>query len=281
MLALLLALLAPSQAAPLQLCFDDAHHNVHSAAHGYAPFADLARQEGFRIETVAEPWNAATLARCDLLVVVSPRGAGREATLRERAAPAFTEPEVAALAEWLGAGHGLLLITDHAPIGAATRPLAARLGIDMSNGFVEDAEHAAAGGMLVFSRQNGLLNSHPITDGRGKAYRVDRIAGFLGQSLAGPPGSVSLLTFGSGARDRYRASTDRLWLDPSPQDLLRPAGGRSQAIAFAFGGGRVVALGDAAMLTSLGPGSESGLDLAGFDNARFAANILRWLARRL
>jgi hypothetical protein len=278
LLAVLLALPA-APAPPPALCFDTAHRNVHSVATGYAAFAEVAQGAGFAVVSVVEAWTSEGLAACDVLVVVSPRGAGRDRPLHERGLPAFAGLEVDALADWLAAGHGLLLITDHPPIGGATAPLAERLGLDMSDAFTEDPEHAAPDGYLVFSRRNGLLAPHPITDGTGPEEAVNAVAGFLGQSLAGPPGAVSLLTFGSAARDRQRRSTDRLWLDPSPEDALRSAAGRSEAVAFGFGSGRVVAVGDAAMLTSLG--ADSGFDVAGFDNRRLARNVLLWLAGEL
>ena len=87
---------------------------------------------------------------------------------------------------------------------------------------------------------------------------------------------MSLLTLGPNARDRFRRSTDRLWLDPGAEDVVRSAAGRSQGIAFSFGTGRVVTLGDAAMLTSLG--GNAGFDVEGVDNRKLTVNILRWLS---
>lgn len=279
LLTVSLALTAPAPSTPTSLCFDEAHHNVHTTTRGYVAFVDLARREGYAVIPVTEPWDAQVLSPCDVLVTVSPRGTGRDGTLQERGRPAFAAGEVDALADWLSAGHGLLFVTDHAPIGAASKPLGDLLGISMSNGFTEDAEHTdPSGGYLVFSRANGLLASHPVTDGSDSAHRVNAVGVFLGQSFEGPPGATSFLTLGTGAVDRYRKATDRTWLDPSPSDVLRPAGGRSQGLAFSFHGGRVVALADAAMLTALG--QHSGFDTEGLDNELLAVNILGWLSWR-
>lgn len=55
--------------------------------------------------------------------------------------------------------------------------------------------------------------------------------------------------------------------------------GRVQGIALEFGEGRVVVLGEAAMLTaSDGADRAGGLDKAGVDNRHLALNVLRWLA---
>ena len=273
-----LLLISPARSTAAGLCFDEAHHNVHTTTRGYVAFVDLARRQGYEVIPVTEAWDPQTLSACDVLVTVSPRGTGRDGSLQERGRPAFTSSEIDALSDWLSAGHGLLFVTDHAPIGAASKPVGDLLGLSMSNGFTEDPEHTEpAGGYLVFSRANGLLSSHPVTDGSDSAHRVTTVGVFLGQSLQGPPGATSFLTLGPGAVDRYRKATDRTWFDPSPSDVLRPAGGRSQGLAFSFDGGRVVALADAAMLTALG--HHSGFDTEGLDNERLAVNILQWLFR--
>jgi hypothetical protein len=181
---------------------------------------------------------------------------------------------------WLQVGGSLLLVTDHPPIGSAAEPLSGLVDVNVSLGFVEDPEHAdPEGGFLVFSRANGLLASHEITNGASPEDRVEAVGTFLGQSLSGYGEAVSLLTMGSGAQDRFRRKTNRQWLPPGPDDKLRPAGGRSQAIAMEYRAGRVVVLGEAGMLASRGDGS--GIDTAGLDNRQFAINILRWLGRDL
>jgi hypothetical protein len=269
----------PAPAAGL-LCFDEAHHNVHLATRSYAAFVELARGLGYSVRILTRAWSAETLAGCDLVVTAGPRSAGRERPLAERGGPAFTGEEADAAAGWVEAGGGLLLVTDHPPIGTAARPLADRLGVAMSQAFTEDSEHFDPDlRCLVFSRHNGLLASHPITEGRSAAEQVERVGTYLGQSLARPPGSVSLLTLGPGAVDRTRGTDGVTWADPSPGDPLAPAAGRSQALAMTLGAGRVVVTGEAAMLTAHGPAS--GFEVAGLDNRRFAANILFWLAGRL
>lgn len=169
--------------------------------------------------------------------------------------------------DWVKAGGGLLLITDHYPIGSANEILASRFGVTMSNAWTDDpAKIDRSVGGLVFSRENGGLADHPVTEG------VHRVATFTGQSLAGPPGSVPLLRFGEAAVDRL----------PPDQARTASAAGRAQGIALNFGKGRVIVLGEAAMLTAGdGAGQPGGIDKAGVDNRRLALLGLRWLARDL
>jgi hypothetical protein len=89
----------------------------------------------------------------------------------------------------------------------------------------------------------------------------------MGQSLTGPPESVPLLRLSPSAVDRL------------PPDKRRvSAGGRSQAIAFEFGRGRVVVTGEAGMF-GVRPDRPGEPSFEG--NRRFAINVVRWLSRQL
>ena len=78
------------------------------------------------------------------------------------------------------------------------------------------------------------------------------------------------------AVDRVRGSSERI-----------AASGRAQGVALKFGKGRVVVLGEAAMLTAQvtrRPGEQPvrfGMSLPGADNRQLAMNIMRWLAGEL
>ena len=166
------------------------------------------------------------------------------------------------LERWVEQGGSLLLITDHAPMGSAAESLARRFGVDMSKGATIDESHSAEGrpAALVFSQANKLLGDHAITRGRDASERISRVQTFTGQSLKGPPGSTSLLNLASTAVDR----TDGNEIS---------AAGRSQGLAFAFGKGRVVVLGEAAMLSAQVAGDgefKMGMNFGGIDNKQLA-----------
>lgn len=273
--------LKPSGDRPNAVCLDEAHHNVHTLAGTYAPFAQEVSKGGFRVVPWAEPFQEERLAEvCRVLVIAGPRGGGPGSPREDRSRPAFTPEEVAAVRAFVEKGGGLLLATDHFPIGAAAAPLAEAFGVRGSSSFTEDPEHhdEELNG-LVFSRENGLLGDHPVTRGSKVEERVGRVATFLGQSLEGPPGSVSFLTLGPKAVDRQRRWTGDSWSEPSGDDPVTPAAGRSQGIALEAGEGRVVVLGESAMLTSRRFGdSVFGFELPGIDNRRLASNLVRWLA---
>ena len=59
------------------------------------------------------------------------------------------------------------------------------------------------------------------------------------------------------------------------------AAGRAQGIAFKFGKGRVVVLGEAAMMSAQLAGPEKrrmGMNMPGSDNRQLALNIMHWLS---
>ena len=106
---------------------------------------------------------------------------------------------------------------------------------------------------------------------------------FLGTSLKGPTGSVAFLKPADTAIDVLppdrKTSTD----EAPPDHKQVSAAGRAQAIATQFGKGRVVVLGEAAMLTAqVAPrGFRFGMNVSGIDNRQLALNIMHWLSRLL
>jgi hypothetical protein len=254
---------APKTAHPRirQVLFDEAHNNVHTAAGRYKPFVDLIAPEGYVVTPNTAPFTPDSLQGYDLLVIANARGAGPEAPLETRGRPAFTDAETQAVQEWVRGGGGLLLITDHYPVGGAAQGLADRFGITMSNAFTEDPEHQRlTPAEIVFTRKEELIAEHPITRG------IKKIVTFGGQSLHGPWESANLLRLGPHAMDRL------------PDGRRIPADGRSQALALPYGNGRVVVLGEAAMFTiQENETGTVGFTVPGYDNRQFALNVVRWL----
>jgi hypothetical protein len=193
----------------------------------------------------------------------------------EAAKPAFTTAEVEAIERWVKAGGALLLIADHSPMGAAARSLGEAFGADMRAAYTTDPprEEGDRQTILHFRPGKGLHDAHPIVLGRDSTERVHHVHTFTGQSLSGPPGSVPILTLSEKAED----------ILPGPSRTRRPAGGRAQGLAFEHGRGRVVILGEAAMMTAqiAGGRHKMGMNVPGNDDRQFALNVLRWLARAL
>ena len=280
---------AQAPASRNRILLDEAHHNLYAAASGgYRSFVQLVTEEGFAVTTNRLPFSSARLASTDILLIANPHGADAEAAVEQRARAAFTEAEADAILEWVEGGGALLLVTDHYPTGAAAGALARRFGVGLSGGWTDDPEHrrtmpgyGAVFGYLLFSRTNGLIGAHPITDGRDPSERVRAVATTTGESIEGPTASSVLLRLSATAVDwlppptgsrepPVRAVRD---FNPCPTCATRPAGGRSQAIALEVGRGRVVVVGEMGVLIDY--------SVREADNRRFALNIIRWLAREL
>jgi len=265
-----------------RVVFDEGHNNASKAGFSgrYWPFARLLRADGYSLERANFTFAPESLADVRILVIVNASGAPKPQmfginlpipTRLRRGDPAFTEPEVRALHEWVEQGGSLLLIADHAPSGEAAFALGKSLGVTMHNGFVEIPGERSD--PMMFSAENGRLGQHPIITGDGPGTMVSRVATFTGQSLDGPPGATVLLRLPEGAVESVPDADDRFTEQPA---------GPAQGVAFEPGRGRVVVLGEAAMMTAQVSGRVPfGLNTGDNDNQQLVLNIMRWLARKL
>lgn len=265
-----------------KVLFDEAHHNFHTAGGRYKPFLDLIASNGYRVTPNKQKFSKKTLKGYDILVIANALGAeGMGSPGADN--PAFTEEECDAVRDWVRAGGSLLLITDHWPTGAAAEDLSKRFGVEMSKGGTRDESNydkeSNNRSRIVFTREKGLLTDHPITQGREATERINRVITFAGQSLRGPEGSVALLKLADTAIDRVATGSGA---NATQREVS--ASGRAQAVALTFGKGRVVVLGEAAMLTAQLTGPEKskfGMNLPGIDNRQLALNIMHWLSKLL
>jgi hypothetical protein len=273
------------------VAIDEAHFNFHTASGRYEPFAKLLRADGYTVRAGTELFSAASLASADVLVIanagiMNPAGP---------TTPAFTAAECAAVAEWVRGGGALLLIADHAPAGAAAAILGESFGVEMGKGWsFELVGKSGINTQIGFTRGNGLLGEHAILRGRNAEEAIDHVRSFTGQSLTVPNGATALLRFAATAREAPQTAD----LDAIGDALTRGArdaaaivethsfsiGGRAQGLAMPFGAGRVVVLGEAAMLSAQIaklPGQAPfpfGMNVPGNDDKQFALNVLHWLS---
>ena len=267
-----------------KVLFDEAHHNAVTVDGAYRPFVDLISTDGYQVLPNGREFSKKALSGFDILVIANPSGPQAQPE-----ASAFTEEERNAVKNWVDAGGSLLLIISHLPFSAAADLLAKRLSVDITKGHTFDRSNydreSADETQLLFTRTNHLLQDHAITRGRTASEGINKIVTFSGTSLKGPDGSVPFLALADTAMD-VRAAVA---LKPSSAEEAPPdhkqvsAAGRAQGIAMESGKGRVVILGEAAMLTAqITPqGFRFGMNLPGFDNRQLALNIMHWLSRLL
>lgn len=177
--------------------------------------------------------------------------------------------------DWVENGGSLLLIADHLPFGGAAADLAASFGVGFTNGFVLDS--STTRGLITVRRGDGSLASHPITNGRNAAERVDSVTTFTGQGFPLPAGGTALITVRPGwvlflpdTAWRFSSATPR-----------KSAAGLLQGGVLRVGKGRVAVFGEAAMFSAqvAGPARRP----MGFNspeaaqNAQFVLNVMHWL----
>ena len=255
-----------------RVLFDEAHNNFHTVSGRYKPFAELIASDGYQITPNKEKFSAQVLKDFDILVISNALGAPLMAQ-PEASNPAFTDAECDAVRDWVKGGGALLLIADHAPMGSANQILGDRFGVNMSKMFTADEQNyekeSNNRGFIVYTRESGRLADHAITRGRNDSERVNKIIAFTGQSLKGPPDSFAFMKLADSA------------VDTMPNTTPISAAGRAQGLVMKLGKGRVVVLGEAAMLSAqlAGPNRMPfGMNRPGIDNRQLALNIMHWLS---
>jgi hypothetical protein len=272
------------------VAIDEAHGNFHTADGRYKPFAELLRSDGYKVVAFTSTCDARSLEGIDVLVISNARNL--PAVQRgDTSQPAFTADEINAVRAWVEGGGALLLIADHAPFGQAAESLGQRFGIDMGKGYAFDRANDELTTTLTFSLDNRLLGDHPIIRGRAPAEAVSHLTTFTGQSLSVPAGAIPLMKLSDTAReaatpDDLNAETAAGQSPGSAQSGSRSVSraGRVQGLAMTVGMGRIVVLGEAAMLSAQiatfpdGSVVKAGMNVPGNDNRQFALNALHWLS---
>lgn len=258
--------------------FDEGHKNFHTTTGLYLPFAKLIQADGYILTTLSTNVTDDALSGVDIYVIANARGDGDA-----NDEPAFTQQECESIKHWVTNGGSLLFIADHFPFGAAAQRLGDEFGIDFQKGMAADSlnyDLASEGdySRLEFSTQNNLLHEHPITQG------VSRVITFTGQSIACRNSCFSFMTLSPSAFDLTPVPTiikdgDNTRVQVNYENPVS-AHGRSQGIAMEVGKGRIVVLGEAAMLTAQKNRRDENIGMNyNPDNKILALNIMHWLTK--
>jgi hypothetical protein len=264
-----------------RVLIDEGHHNASTIGitGRYWPFARLLRADGYAVERGEQVFTPAGLDGVQVLVIANASGAPKPQvfgmnipipTDKKRSDPAFTSAETEAIRSWVEQGGALLLIADHAPFGEAAAGLGSALGVTMHKGFVEVPGESSD--PLLFSKDNGRLGDHPIVNGVQGGTAVRRVMTYTGQSLDGPAEATVLLRLPDTAIEGV----------PEGDSLVERPAGRAQGLAFDYGKGRVVVLGEGAMVTAqVNRRVPYGMNTPDNDNRQFVLNVMHWLSRTL
>ena len=257
------------------VAIDEGHVNFHTMGERFGAFARLAARDGYSVRPRGGRFTRAGLDSLRVLVIANAVDPRNREDWHVPIWPAFDSTEVAVVERWVADGGSLLLVADHMPFGGAAAGLAAAFGIQMTNGFANDANRKS---VFMVRRGDGRLRAHAITDGRSLAERVDSITVFTGQAFGATVLVDTLIAMGPGS---FLQLPEEAWVFNS-STKTEDASGRMVGAALVHGKGRVVVLGEAAMLTAQLAGPKRtpvGMNAPyAIDHPRFVLNILRWLA---
>jgi hypothetical protein len=257
---------------------DAAHLNFHTADGGYSTFARLLGRDGYRVKGNDKAFSAESLEGTDILVIVNamhPQSELDWAPLPNHSA--FTEPEIAAVEQWVRGGGALLLIADHMPLAGHAAEMAEAFGVRFQNGFALDS---AMKGRITFRRDDESLPPNVISDGRHATERVDSATSFTGQAFRIDPdvNAQAVLVVPEG-HTLFLPSVAWEFSDSTPRVS---AARLLQGAVLHHGQGRVAVFGEAAMFTAQLAGPQRvpvGMnDPQAPHNYRLVLNVLHWLS---
>ncbi len=254
----------------LVVAIDEGHNNYHTFNGRYGAFAKLLASDGFKVQALEGDISQLKLNAINVLVISNPI---HESNLGNWVLPnpsAYTESEIGAINEWVKNGGRLFLIADHMPFGGAASSLADSFGFNFTNGF---ARFPVQDGFETFEKADETLFNHLVTEG------VDQVMTFTGQAFEIPDKAIGLLRFPAGS---YSLEPDTAWRF-NAQTYTRRIDGWYQGALLAYGAGKVVVFGEAAMFTTQLAGAQKmkvGMNTKGAEqNAKLLRNVMAWLSK--
>ena len=256
------------------ILIDAGHHNFHTATGRYAAFANLLRRDGYQVAEHTGLFTETSLADGKILVISNALHKSDVSHWHLPNTSAFTDMEIKVLQQWVDKGGRLFLIADHMPMGGAAKRLAAAFGFACTDGFAMDTTGSSPS---LFTTLDGNLTENVITIGRSTQENISSIATFTGQAFKCPEDATSVINLD----DRFvNMLPDSAWIfrDSSQR---QSASGWSQGAYKAYGQGRIVLFGEAAMFTAQLAGPQRrkmGMNHPdATQNYQLLLNIIHWL----
>ncbi len=248
---------------------DAAHNNFHTLDGRYRAFGNILEADGYRLASSGELISEKVLKGCDIYVISNPLHGTNVSNWQLPNPSAFTAAEIAALLQWVADGGRLFLIADHMPFAGAAADLGRVFGFEFLNSFAMDSRRRRP---EYFTHQNGGLREDALTAG------LDSIVTFTGSAFLIPANARPLISLD----DNYTILLPRQAWTFTDDTPFVPGDGFHQLAYRAFGDGRVVVSGEAAMFSAqlAGPNqTPMGLNNpAARQNIPLLRNVMYWLA---
>lgn len=263
---------------PLVL-IDAAHNNFHTKDSGFAPFAKLLEQDGYKVESISQCLDDGDkLNSCKILVIANALHTTNKENWTLPTPSAFTDGEIKVIRDWAKNGGSLFLIADHMPFAGAAYDLGKSFGFEFVNGFAHTTEHSWP--PSVFKTEDNTLCDSPLLYDKNRNDKIEEIATFTGSAFKAPKEAIPVLRF---MTDNYSLQPDTAWQinDKTPKISLKSY---LQGAIMNYGKGRIAVFGEAAMFTAQ---IANGNFPVGFNspNARsnviFLLNLIHWLDNKI
>lgn len=263
----------PSENSP-KILIDGMHNNLHQLNSGFAPFAKLAKADGFNVGALN---SYGQLSEANILVIANPINSKNQGNWSRPVYTAFEDEEIQKIRNWVEDGGSLLLIADHMPFAGAAGKLANAFGFDYCDGFAQLS--GMENGNEIFSKANNRLINNIITNGTfGKS--IDRVTTFTGSSFSIPGEAIGILKFLENDRCLQPETAWQFNDSTKTSDL----DGKFQGAIMKSGKGKIAVFGEAAMFTAQSITQNGKTFKVGFNspaapnNVEFIRNLLFWLA---
>ena len=258
-----------------KLYIDHLHQNFHKISGRFKPFADLLKNDGYRVDSLI---NLRTLKKEDVLVIANPIDKKNIGNWRRPIYNAFTVDEIKFIKNWVKRGGKLLLIADHMPFAGAANTLGKAFGFEFCDGFAYQKK-VRNNTPDFFSLENKRLIPSKITS--NKNTYIESITTFTGSSFSIPEDAKGILRF---KKEDYCLAPDIAW-QFNETTIRKNLKDKYQGAILEFGKGKVAVFGEAAMFTAQTITNNSGTFKFGFhskqapNNIQFIRNLMCWLSK--
>ena len=259
-----------------KVLIDEAHNNLHKKETGLHAFTRMMEDDGARVYANDTTFSSVLLQGYDILIIANALHDSNVGNWQNPCPSAFTKEEIDAIEIFVENGGSLLLVADHMPYGGAAQDLGKAFGVKWNNGFV--IRRGNPWPPSEFDRSNNTLLDSPVTMDSEYAKHISHIASFTGSAFKPPRGAKSFMVY----NDSHRVLMPDVAWQFSKKTKNENAEDWVQGACLEYGNGKIVLLGEAAMITAqLGDndhkvGMNSLKDAP--ENAQLALNIFRYLA---
>ncbi|MCZ6834661.1 MAG: DUF4350 domain-containing protein [Planctomycetota bacterium] len=263
---------------------DAAHGNFHTLDGRYRAFGRLLELDGCDVRSADSQVTPELLRDADVFVISNALKGGADAEWVLPTPSAFTSGEIEYLRAWVDKGGSLLLIADHMPMPGATADLAKAFGFLFHNGFA--FKTGTRQGTFHYTRSEGSLAEHAITEGRDAGERIESVMVFTGQAFESSDGIEDIEPLFRVFDDMEVLLPERAW-EFSDETPRIPATGMYQGAVRRYGSGRFAVFGEAAMFTAQQQVRDGNVRYMGLnhpeapDNQQFVLNVIHWLTGEL